>query len=357
MYDDTCDFGQFMLNPCLYIFDSAVRCARQISLTSMSEKKCDEIASAHAQQFIYCLAVFGSWAIVFIKVYPLCRKSNHLADYHTNVGYVVFAVCVGSWRFACGTDSGNITEQTLDKYDVYPHDDILYTNKICPTLKIRKLARSKYDKYSDRHIPRFDHFCGWLNRPIGEENYRWFLLFLLVHVGMCVYGSTVLYLLLRGEIENESGFFRTKVAMVVWKHLWIVLAFCLMVTMCFVLGAFFSFHLWLTAKNMTTNEFYKWKDIKAWHKETNVKYQQALRSGAIRADEGLTMASGLTYYQMKSDSVKRDEERGGNESANDDIIINPGPMKSNAYDHGFVRNFGEVFFPLALRKKERQKDL
>lgn len=174
---------------------------------------------------------------------------------------------------------------------------------------------------------------------------------------MCVYGSTVLYLLLRGEIENESGFFRTKVAMVVWKHLWIVLAFCLMVTMCFVLGAFLSFHLWLTAKNMTTNEFYKWKDIKAWHKETNVKYQQALRSGAIRADEGLSMASGLTYYQMKSDSVKRDEERGGNESTNDGIIINPGPMKSNAYDHGFVRNFGEVFFPLALRKKERQKDL
>ena len=243
VYDDACDFGQFMLNPCLYIFDSTMRCARRISLKSTLGhiQRCDKLASAHVQQFIYCLAVFGSWAIVFIKVYPLCRKSSHLANYHINVGYLVFAVCVGSWRFACGTDPGNITEDTLEKYDVYPHDDILYTNKICPTLKIRKLARSKYDKYSDRHVPRFDHFCGWLNQPIGEENYRWFLFFLLIHVGMCVYGSTVLYLLLRGETEKEPGFFQTKLAMVVWKHLWIVLAFCLMVTMCFVLGAFFLF--------------------------------------------------------------------------------------------------------------------
>jgi len=360
VYDDACDFGQFMLNPCLYIFDSTMRCARRISLKSTLGhiQRCDKLASAHVQQFIYCLAVFGSWTIVFIKVYPLCWQSNHLANYHTYLGCCVFAICVGSWRFACGIDPGNITdEQTLAKYDVYPYDDFLYTNKICPTLKIRKLARSKYDKYSDRHVPRFDHFCGWLNQPIGEENYRWFLFFLLIHVGMCVYGSTVLYLLLRGEIEDELGFFQTKLVMVAWKHIWVVVAFLLMVIMCFVLGAFFAFHLWLTAKNMTTNEHYKWREIKAWHQQATSKYQQALRSGAIRPDGGKTMASGMTYYQIRSKSTERDEERNGGEIVNDGIIINPGPMRSNAYDHGVVRNFGEVIFPLALRKEERRKNL
>ena len=338
-----------------------MRCANRVSLESTLAhiQRCDEIASAHVQQFIYCLAVFGSWAIVFIRVYPLCRQSSHLGNYHIIVGYVVFADCVGSWRFACGIDPGNITEETLAQFDVYPYDDFLYTNKICPTLKIRKLARSKYDKYSGRHIPRFDHFCGWLNQPIGEVNYRWFLLFLLVHVGMCVYGTTVLYLLLRGEIEKESGFFQTKLVMMIWKHLWVVMTFLLMVTMCFVLGTFFAFHLWLTAKNMTTNEYFKWKEIKTWHKETTLKYQQALRSGAIQADGGKTMASGVTYYQIRSNFTERDEERNGGESVNDGIIINPGPMKSNAYyDRGFIRNVGEVIFPLALRgKEEGRKDL
>ena len=33
--------------------------------------------------------------------------------------------------------------------------------------------------------------------------------------------------------------------------------------------------------------------------------------------------------------------------------INPGPMRSNAYDRGFIRDFGEVIFPLALRVKEK----
>lgn len=359
VYDDACDFGQFMLNPCLYIFNSIMRCAKRISFRSALGhlQKCDEIASAHVQQFIYCLAVFGSWAIVFIKVYPLCRQSSHVADYHRSIGYAVFALCLGSWRFACGIDPGNIDEKTIQKYDVYPYDDILYTSKVCPTLKIRKLARSKYDKYSDRHIPRFDHFCGWLNQPIGEENYRWFLFFLLVHVGMCVYGSTVLYLLLRGELEDEPGFFRTKLVMLAWKHIWVVVAFLLMLTMCFVLGAFFAFHLWLALKNMTTNEYYKWKDIRAWHKDATVRYQQALNSGTIRADSGKTMASGMTYYQIRSKSAERDEERNSGDGVNKDgIIINPGPMITNAYDRGIIVNFGEVFFPRALRK-ERQKDL
>ncbi len=40
---------------------------------------------------------------------------------------------------------------------------------------VPKLARSKYDMYSGQHVPRFDHFCGWLGTPIGEENYRYFL--------------------------------------------------------------------------------------------------------------------------------------------------------------------------------------
>ena len=94
------------------------------------------------------------------KGYPEIQRSNYIHSNHQYVGYVVFMMCMGSWHFACQKGPGNITTRTMPLFDHYEYDNILYTNKLCPTLKIRKLARSKYDRFSKRHVPRFDHFCG-----------------------------------------------------------------------------------------------------------------------------------------------------------------------------------------------------
>ena len=95
-----------------------------------------------------------------IKGYPEIQRSNYIHSNHQYVGYLVFMMCMGSWHFACQKGPGNITTRTMPLFDHYEYDNILYTNKLCPTLKIRKLARSKYDRFSKRHVPRFDHFCG-----------------------------------------------------------------------------------------------------------------------------------------------------------------------------------------------------
>ncbi|OEU11686.1 hypothetical protein FRACYDRAFT_143225, partial [Fragilariopsis cylindrus CCMP1102] len=189
----------------------------------------------------------------------------HLGNYHRSIGYGVFTVCVGSWRVACNVDPGNVTEQTIARYDNYPYDDFLYkkNNNICPTLNIRKIARSKYDRRTGgRHIPRFDHYCGWLDSPIGEENYRYFLFFLFVHQSMVVYGSAVLYIILRGKVfeaQAETGSLlllssAALVTSILWRHVWITTALFVMLTTTAVLGSFFAFHMWLIYKGLTTNE-------------------------------------------------------------------------------------------------------
>ena len=53
---------------------------------------------------------------------------------------------------------------------------------------IKKAARSKFDKHTSSHVPRFDHFCVWLNQSVGLLNYKYFLLFLIVHDFMLAYG-------------------------------------------------------------------------------------------------------------------------------------------------------------------------
>ena len=64
----------------------------------------------------------------------------------------------------------------------------------------KKVDRLKYDA----NVPRYDHFCGWVHNTIGEENYRWFLLFLTIHVVMCTYGAVVCMLLFHGEIKDKK---------------------------------------------------------------------------------------------------------------------------------------------------------
>jgi hypothetical protein len=377
VYDDACDFGQFVVNPCLYIFQAVIRRFSSFKKTGQ-DGGTNTTTTAHVQQFIYLLAVFGSWTVVFLQVYPLITESIHLGNYHRSVGYGVFTLCVGSWRVACGVDPGNVTDKTMSRYDNYPYDDFLYKkNKICPTLNIRKIARSKYDRRTGRHIPRFDHYCGWLDSPIGEENYRYFLFFLFVHQLMVVYGSAVLYIILRGkafEAQAETGLLSFPSALVtsfLWRHVWITTALLVMLTTTALLGSFFAFHMWLIYKGLTTNEYYKWKAIRVWHKEATKTYQSALKNGIIVESSSSSEGGGGGQHSSSVNTCYDDEEKNNNDndkngaidphsSGDSSSILNPGPMPQNKYDRGLLQNIGEVFYPLSFRKsssQQRQKDM
>jgi len=105
-----------------------------------------------AFQLVYLTVVLGSWSIMFCYGYEEIEKSNYISTYHQYSGYVVFLMCMSSFHCACNTPPGSVTARSMPLFDHYAYDDVLYKKQTCPTLKIRKISRSKYDRFTRRHV-------------------------------------------------------------------------------------------------------------------------------------------------------------------------------------------------------------
>jgi hypothetical protein len=177
---------------------------------------------------------------------------------------------------------------------------------------------------------------------VGEENYRFFLTFLAVHVGMCWYGAILTCRLLWSEVLNESSdsaalqnlsFLQRFLELAFFKwRLTILMVF--LFTCSFALTGFLGFHVYIVSLGMTTNEYYKWKEVSLKHKRDTNDYKQAMASN-----------------HPSNCKEKTDEEVAHAQAP----IANPGQMPSNAYNLGMVANVNEVFYPRSLEQKTRKE--
>ena len=118
---------------------------------------------------------------------------------------------------------------------------------------------------------------SWINNCVGAGNVRLFLAFLGLHVVLCLYGGLLLGFINKAIVEHE-GLYSMRVRnrqtgelmpvthAIVLK--WLVHHHAPLVGLCIsltviglVLAGFFGYHLWLVARNTTTNESFKWTDL------------------------------------------------------------------------------------------------
>jgi len=255
-------------------------------------------------QLFYFFLMAGGYGLVLVYAYPRVPCSTLTSEGHKDAGLALFGSCLLSWVLACVVKPGRVDLA----HDSYPYDGILFEEgRVCPTEKIVKIARSKFCRVARTNVPRFDHFCPWINAPVGEENYRWFLLFLAVHFATLSYGTFATAALLRDRsladglanaVFVEGGKMKPATTWLVLRYLSgaervITGLFLLCVVMALLVFAFLAFHLFLVARGMTTNEFYKRRNL------------QGRRRRRLRIP--------------------------------------------NLYDRGFLLNLGEVLYPLCRR--------
>ena len=328
---------------------------------------------------IYCTVVFGSWGVIFLYVYPWILSQSYVSHSHTIVGYFVFAACFFSWRYASNSSPGIITASNIHLYDKYPYDNLLFVaNKTCPTRKIRKVARSKFDRHKyNENVARFDHFCGWIHNTVGAENYRWFLLFLFVHVCMCAYGTFVLSSLFLGVVIEERllevTFFNRATGEEIRADKWIISQYLfahhtaesavliLMLVMSVGLAIFLGYHLGLTCKNMTTNESHKWGEVHRWYDKELKRYKDAVKKGspvydASKSSQPKVSDGDVTCTPQLSSSKESIPKETEKKEIPEDLPFDPGPRPTNIYNRGLVENWKEVLFPLSLRGPQKSKD-
>ena len=284
-----------------FMFESIPSAVRFISVGLCGEKCylfCSGVFDyiAHKKnpilQIVYLILLNGSF-IVWLIFGQTQLPTSRIGIIHAYLGTAGVIICHLCFFVACSVSPGRIVKENVELYLCqYKYDNLMYIeNKICSTCNIVKPPRSKHCKLCDKCVPVFDHHCIWLNQCVGELNYRYFLLFLLINCIFFYYAAIVVFYVSIEDVYkrklydatfvdiNQNEFKATHYLVATYilnTQLPLVILTMLAGAMGTALFVFFYYHMYLTANGLTTNESFKWSHVKGLYKTVLTYHQQYL---------------------------------------------------------------------------------
>jgi len=194
------------------------------------------------------------------------------------------------------SDPGIITQQNyLNHISLFAYDNIIFTpNNKCRTCQFSKPARSKHCEACNACVARHDHHCPhspsvywayclgvWIGNCVGYSNTHLFLIFLGTNASLLAYASYLHYLIFsyqvsqirlfqKKTIESFGAALHSVKLRSTYQLYWSVILeaelggalFLICAMICLVTTFFALHHIWLLSTGTTTNESFKWADIK-----------------------------------------------------------------------------------------------
>ena len=308
-------------------------------------------------QMVYFGLVCGGYVLMTQFGFPKLPNA-YMGEIHIWLGSAVVAITMYSWYLACTKSAGVITHDNWEQFDNYPYDEqmygpgqfYVYEEKNRP--RIPKLARSKHDAITDKVYAKFDHFCPWLNNAVGEQNYRFFIWFLMMTECTLAYGTAIAATVLLSIIDEEQlleaefhnrmtgervkASYRIVFQWLMLHHSPLMMLLHLCGVMGFVVFLFTCYHVYLASSNTTTNETFKWSSFKNYW--DRIQRRKAAKRDAMNG----TKSHGGRFRCCVCFNMCCGKEDDGYE-----------PCPPNIYDLGAVKNMKSVLYPISLYRPKR----
>uniref|UniRef100_A0A6B2LFU5 Palmitoyltransferase n=1 Tax=Arcella intermedia TaxID=1963864 RepID=A0A6B2LFU5_9EUKA len=154
-----------------------------------------------------------------------------------------------------------------DWYHSYPAD-YLSTLQYCPTCEMPRPPRSSHCKDLGRCILRYDHFCPWIANAVGLQNHKYFILLIIyAMIASSLEQLVMVFLMINYDVKLH----------------WSVLAFFIengMVSLSIFLLVVLT--LAFQAYNITTKEFYAWRNRPGASSSILIKYDKGFYSNFVQ---------------------------------------------------------------------------
>ncbi|MBA0844107.1 hypothetical protein Goarm_001230, partial [Gossypium armourianum] len=272
-------------------------------------------------QLIY-LAIIGTTYYIIVKTSFSYIPGYYLSEVHRYASFLAVAVGILLFLVTSFSDPGTVKADNVSRYlSAYPYDNIIYTEKECPTYL---LDRSTAAYAIDVLLALIITVDGW-------------------HFLLCIYGTIAIGLVLAGRLKElqivhvltvyygvDNSLRSLAPYVVQWlldAHNTQILLMVFMGVVSLLLAGFFAYHANLCLTNTTTNETFKWQDYISWQKKL---IEARASTAALKANiAGMTTEGKLRESKCKSffrQSLLQDTE----------AIV-----KKNVYDKGFFHNLYE----------------
>ncbi|XP_051148622.1 probable protein S-acyltransferase 17 [Andrographis paniculata] len=303
-------------------------------------------------QLLYILIIAATYYSIAASSFRYI-PGYYLSEVHRYTSFLAVGLGLLLFVLTSFSDPGVVNSDNVAQYlSVYPYDNIIFSEKECPTCKIPKPARSKHCSICDRCVARFDHHCAWMNNCIGEKNTRYFMAFIIWHFLICVYGFIALALVLAGRLKElqvveiltvyygiENSYRKLAPLVVQWLlHSYntqiLIMMFLAIVSL--MLAGFLMYHAKLCLTNTTTNESFKWQEHLSWQRKVNEAKASAAALKSSIDELNHERKPRESKWRMFCARSRLDEAR---------------VVKNNIYDRGFLQNIYEIIIPLSSRRR------